>query len=292
MHSWDIRPSVHLEYTLKNSHAVQTLYPLVVTAIKSSILFLYLRISPCTGFRNVVLGHMLLCTAGGVVASIISLLQCTPIAKTWNARLPGECFDQYTLFQGVVIFNLVTNIMIIFLPMPTIWHLRLPLRQRILVLSVFSIGIIPCASLIARLILSSHHRVSGEKSRADAAWFFAPAENWAIVEICSGIICASLAPLKPLFKLLLPFLVELPQMIASGVRTFRLRAWAQVIKAKDMMRLKLDPYAHMPNSPPCAGNSDNTVERGEGVTATKEVSSIESHSDLQHIPEKVVIRSR
>lgn len=144
--------SIHFESTLvsslgfiiahdqQNTYAVQTLYPLVVTAIKFSILFLYLRISPCTGFRNVVLGHMLLCTAGGVIASVITLLQCMPIAKAWNARLPGECFDQYTLFQGVVIFNLVTNIMIIFLPMPTIWHLRLPLRQRVLVLSLFSIG--------------------------------------------------------------------------------------------------------------------------------------------------------
>lgn len=125
----------------QSAYAVQILYPLVVTAIKFSILFLYFRLSPCTGFRKLVLGHMLLCTAGGVIASIIAMLQCTPIAKGWNISLPGECFDQYTLFQGVVIFNLVTNIIIILLPMPTIWYLHMPLRQRVLLLGIFSIGI-------------------------------------------------------------------------------------------------------------------------------------------------------
>lgn len=128
-------------YDQQSSYAVQILYPLLVTAIKFSILFLYLRLSPLKSFRNLVVGHMLLCTAGGVIASIITLLQCTPVAKAWNCRLSGECLDQYTLFQGVVIFNLVTNIIIIILPMPTIWYLQMPLRQRILLLSIFSIGI-------------------------------------------------------------------------------------------------------------------------------------------------------
>lgn len=144
---------IHAESTLVNwrdfiiaddqqsSYAVQILYPLVVTAIKFSILFLYLRLSPFTGFRCLVIGHMILCTAGGVAASIITTLQCTPIAKAWNGRLPGVCFDQYSLSEGVVIFNLITNIMTILLPMPTIWHLQMPLRQRGLVLGIFSIGI-------------------------------------------------------------------------------------------------------------------------------------------------------
>lgn len=144
---------IHLESTLvsllgftsaddlQSAYAVQILYPLVVTAIKSSILLLYLRLSPFTGFRNLVLGHMLLCTVGGVTASIITMLQCMPVAKAWNVSLPGECFDQYSIIEGVVIFNLVTNIITILLPMPIIWSLQMPLRQRVLVLGIFAIGI-------------------------------------------------------------------------------------------------------------------------------------------------------
>lgn len=138
----------------------------------------------------------------------------------------------------------------------------------------------------------SHHRVSGKEFRADAAWFLAPAEIWAIVEIGFGVICASLVPLKPLVKLLVPCLVEISQQIGSGVRSFRSRASLQVFKARGMTRLKLDPYAQMANSPPCAGNSDHTVERGAGVAATKDVLIMESYPDMQHTPEKVVLHSR
>lgn len=138
----------------------------------------------------------------------------------------------------------------------------------------------------------SHHRVSGQEFRADAAWFLVPAEIWAIVEIGSGVICASLVPLKPLVKLLVPFLVEIPQQIGSGVRTFRSRASMQVSKARGMTRLKLDPYAHMANSPSCAENSDNAIEKGEGVTAIEDVLIMESYPDMQHTPEKVVIHAR
>lgn len=128
--------------------------------------------------------------------------------------------------------------------------------------------------------------------RADAAWFSVAAENWSIVEICSGIICASLVPVKPLVKLLVPFLVEKSQMIASGVRKFRSRESAQVFKIKEMTSLKTVPYAHMANSPTCAGNGDDTVERGEGITTTNDLVIMESYPDLQHTPKKALIHSR
>lgn len=95
------------------------------------------------------------------------------------------------------------------------------------------------------------------------------------MEICSGIICASLVPVKPLVKLLVPFFVEKSQMIASGVRKVRSRASAQVFRTKEMTSLKLDPYAHLANSPTCAGKSDDTVERGEG-TIPNDVVIVES----------------
>ena len=122
------------------SYAVQVLYPLAVTAIKLSILFLYLRLFPSRSFRTFVVGHMVLAVVGGLVASAVTIFQCKPIAKNWIGALPGACLDQGRLFEVVVIFNLLTNVMILLLPMPTIWWLHMPLRRRILVLGIFSIG--------------------------------------------------------------------------------------------------------------------------------------------------------
>ena len=120
---------------------VQIAYLVAVTAIKTSTLFLYLRISPSNYFRKVVQGHMVLAIAGGLMAMVATVSRCRPIAKTWDGALPGECFDQEVLLQAVVIFNLTTNAMILLLPMPTILSLHMPWRRKLLVLSIFSIGI-------------------------------------------------------------------------------------------------------------------------------------------------------
>lgn len=83
---------------------------------------------------------MVLCLIGGLVGTLITLLRCNPVDKAWEVSFEGKCFDQALLFEGVVIFNLVTNVMIILLPMPTIWWLHMPLQRRLVVLGIFSLG--------------------------------------------------------------------------------------------------------------------------------------------------------
>jgi hypothetical protein len=122
------------------TYVTHILYPLIVTAIKSSILLLYLRLSPSICFRKSVFMLMALCIAGGGVASVVTVFQCEPISKVWKFGSPGECLDQCVILLAIAIFNLATNIMIILLPMPTIWRLHMPLRKKIALLCIFSIG--------------------------------------------------------------------------------------------------------------------------------------------------------
>lgn len=128
---------------------VEIVYLLAVTAIKTSILCLYLRISPSKSFRKVVLAHMVLAVSGGLIATLATILQCMPVAKTWNGALHGKCFDRGILLEAVVVFNLATNTMILLLPMPMIIGLHMPWRRKLMVLSIFSIGIMqvkPCSA--------------------------------------------------------------------------------------------------------------------------------------------------
>lgn len=122
------------------TYVTHILYPLIVTAIKSSILLLYLRLSPSICFRKCVFVLMALCIAGGGIASVVTVFQCKPISKVWIPGLPGKCLDPCVILLAVVIFNLSTNIMIILLPMPTIWRLHMPLRKKVALLCIFSIG--------------------------------------------------------------------------------------------------------------------------------------------------------
>ena len=157
-HIWDIEDPQDLAYTLKvcaytptllyilGSESLQvtyvthTLYPLIVTAIKSSILLLYLRLSPSCYFRRCVFALMGLCIVGGGVGAVVTVFQCKPISKVWNLEQPRKCLNPCFILVGIIIFNLATNIMIILLPMPTIWWLHMPIRRKVAFLCIFSIG--------------------------------------------------------------------------------------------------------------------------------------------------------
>lgn len=132
-------------------YAVENFYLLAVTAVKFSMLLLYLRLSPSNSFRTVVLGHMLLAISGGLIAIVATVLQCMPIAKTWNDRLPGTCFDQGIIYEAATVFNLSMNVMILILPVPTILSLQMPFRRKVLFLSVFSIEIMQVNLLLSLL---------------------------------------------------------------------------------------------------------------------------------------------
>lgn len=117
------------------------LYPMIVTAIKSSILLLYLRLSPSCHFRKCVFVLMCVCLAGGGIASVVTVFQCNPISKVWTFGAPGKCLPPCVILVAIAIFNLATNIMIILLPMPTIWWLHMPIRRKVALLCIFSIGL-------------------------------------------------------------------------------------------------------------------------------------------------------
>ena len=53
---------------------------------------------------------------------------------------------------------------------------------------------------MARIVLSPRKRLLAPIIRVDPTWAVVTAEVWAVVEICSGLICASLIPLRPVFK--------------------------------------------------------------------------------------------
>ena len=117
-----------------------------------------------------------------------------------------------------------------------------------------------------------------------------PAQDWAIVEICSGLICASLVPLKPLVKVGLPCLAEPSQGVLYAARPSRIRASVPAFEPGDMTKLQLDHRMYMTTSATCGGTSEDALEKGQGITVTKDVLIMESYPELQ-IPDKVLIQS-
>ncbi|KAL5049304.1 hypothetical protein BDW71DRAFT_204567 [Aspergillus fruticulosus] len=121
---------------------------------KLSVLALYHRVFPSTGFRRL---NWL--TAGIVVMWLIGMtvswgLQCRPIRKFWDPNLVGTCnsFRAESYAQGAT--NLALDLWVFILPGPLIARMRLPRHKKLLLGCLFSVGLATCAISASRIALS------------------------------------------------------------------------------------------------------------------------------------------
>ncbi|KAL8722274.1 MAG: hypothetical protein Q9225_001221, partial [Loekoesia sp. 1 TL-2023] len=153
-----------------------------ILAAKLTILFQLLRIFvPPIAKRGLIafLAHTLIALnivfyAANVLSSIFL---CNPIEKAWNKFSPGTCVSANLNLVSTGSINVVSDVLILFLPLWSIWHLGMPIRERLGVSVVFAAGVLYAKSRSLQL-----YRRSGFTN--------------GITRITSAIICSSL-PLVP-----------------------------------------------------------------------------------------------
>lgn len=72
------------------------------------------------------------CLIGGVA--------CIPLEKLWNPAIPGGCIDLAKFYYGLQIPNIVTDAVILALPMKHVWNLQVPRAQKIMLTGIFCLG--------------------------------------------------------------------------------------------------------------------------------------------------------
>lgn len=113
-----------------------------------SILIQYLRIfvpNPKADMRLFIAIHVVLWT--NLVFYIIMLgfqiAQCSPREKIWNLLITtGHCINAEANDLATGIFNILSDVSILILPMVAISKLQLPLRKKLLLVVIFATGIL------------------------------------------------------------------------------------------------------------------------------------------------------
>jgi hypothetical protein len=108
---------------------------------KISILFLYRRIFALTTLRK--LSSMLIgILVTTIVVEIIALfLACQPFAAFWRAFIPGSrCVDLAAAYAYGSIPNIITDVVMLFMPMPVIWSLHTSIETKIQLTFTFFLG--------------------------------------------------------------------------------------------------------------------------------------------------------
>ncbi len=119
----------------------EVFYNSALSLIKLSILLFYARIFRTVGiYRAVfwVVGLMLIAWWVGVNG--ITIFPCHPVRKVLDPGMPGHCINQETNFVATGTVNIVTDIILLLLPVPMLWNLHTGIRRRIYLVGLFTTG--------------------------------------------------------------------------------------------------------------------------------------------------------
>ena len=110
---------------------------------KISILFLLYRIfGHFKRFRFALGSAAIFVISIWIPCTLLTFWSCTPIEKNWNKAFPGRCIDQIEFFRLNGVCNLLSDVLILLLPVPMVCRLEIKTRQKVEVLLMFAFGLL------------------------------------------------------------------------------------------------------------------------------------------------------
>ncbi|GAB1190907.1 hypothetical protein APSETT444_000073 [Aspergillus pseudonomiae] len=105
-----------------------------------SILALYKRLFSTPRMilaANIVAGFVIL---WGLSVCVVGILLCLPVKKFWDPTVPGSCLDSAQYYYGQQIPNILTDAVLLVMPLKFVWALPISKTQRLLLSGVFVTG--------------------------------------------------------------------------------------------------------------------------------------------------------
>lgn len=171
-----------------------TFYSTNLNFVKLSVLVMYFRFFPV---RKIRLGGIAIGSISclwNVTFIMFSLLKCTPFKRVYVPWAEGSCLDERVLFLSLFIPNIITDIVILSLPLQNVWKLHTTIWQKISLTFIFLLG--------SFVVLASTYRyIVFVKLRSyDVYYDLAYGLAWNMIEIGSAILSACLPTLGPILR--------------------------------------------------------------------------------------------
>ncbi|TID16877.1 integral membrane protein [Venturia nashicola] len=107
------------------------------------------------------------------------LFACKPFAASWDPTLlpTAICVNRGAIYIATAVMGVVTDVVLFAIPIPTIWGLQMPTKQKIGLTAMFAVGSITMITSIVRLIV-----LIPSLTETDQTWVIAEGSLWIIVE--------------------------------------------------------------------------------------------------------------
>ncbi|THZ03651.1 hypothetical protein D6C95_03654 [Aureobasidium pullulans] len=203
-HVYDISVADLYPNLLRGWVVCAVMYSITMLFSKMSILLLYRRLFPIVNFAKrwwAVVAFTVAYSVGGMLAS---LFQCRPMESAWTLDVPSDyCISTEKFYTANAALNVVSDIMILILPVPIVWGLNTDTRKKVILTGLFSMGSISCLVSILRMRSIIVLYKSGFD---DLTWGLVEVVLWSQAELTAAMICTCTPCLRPLFEKIIPAL--------------------------------------------------------------------------------------
>lgn len=126
------------------------------TAYLTKVCLLWIMTRVFSPFKKTVwfiYGFMALMLAFYVPVVIVKIRICDPISKFWDHSVQGSCLDQTAIILADAVVSVVSDLIILILPLPLTMSLQMPRRKKLRVVGLLGAGGMAVAASIIRLAL-------------------------------------------------------------------------------------------------------------------------------------------
>jgi hypothetical protein len=85
---------------------------------------------------------IIIITVYGTVILGTFLVPCLPVRAFWDKSVKGKCIGNLPFWYTASALNIVTDVGIFVLPLPVLAKLKLPMRQKVGLMGVLTIGML------------------------------------------------------------------------------------------------------------------------------------------------------
>lgn len=120
--------------------ADEIVYVVGLGITKVAVLVMYCRVFPLRSFTiaSWIIGSIT--TLWSLMFIFLCIFQCDPIPRAWNLTIPGKCLYLRGIFIGNAVPNILTDAIILSMPVYHVWKLHLRQAQRVALTGIFMLG--------------------------------------------------------------------------------------------------------------------------------------------------------
>ena len=75
-----------------------------------------------------------------IAITVVAVFQCTPVKRQFDYTIPGHCLSFYGTFIGVTVPNFFIDVILLLLPVPMLWNLKIKKAKKVALTANFLLG--------------------------------------------------------------------------------------------------------------------------------------------------------